>query len=335
MEVQSLSICVPTHNQCVNKCEFCVSRTHTNPYEDRINNVVKTSKISIPTSISGTDNFIDESKDYFNRLRYARDNGCDVVLTGTDESIEKTIEYKDYFNRLQYARDNGCNVVVLTGTGEPIQNPDFLDFFSKINNTLQTPFKSIELQTTGVMLNDQILAHLRNIGITTISFSISNIFDNDRNLNLIGCAEKLKFNVFETIKLVKKYDFNLRLSLNLVNDYDSVTVYNVIERCKELGADQVTFRKLYKSELNNDIDKWIENNASVDFYDRLVTYVEEKGNFLGYLPFGPKIYDIDEMSVCIDSDCMSEEIKNTFKYLILRENAKLYTRWDKKSSLIF
>jgi hypothetical protein len=41
MEVQSLSICVPTHNSCVNKCEFCVSRTHTNPYEDRISTNVK------------------------------------------------------------------------------------------------------------------------------------------------------------------------------------------------------------------------------------------------------------------------------------------------------
>jgi uncharacterized Fe-S cluster-containing radical SAM superfamily enzyme len=237
---------------------------------------------------------------------------------------------------LQYARDNGCNVVVLTGTGEPIQNPDFLDFFNKVNNTLQTPFKSIELQTTGVMLNDQILAHLRNIGITTISFSISNIFDNDRNLNLIGCAEKMKFNVFETIKLVKKHDFNLRLSLNLVNDYDIFPVTMVIDRCKELGADQITFRKLYKSDLNNKIDQWIEKNASVDFYDRLVKQVEEKGKFLGYLPFGPKIYDIDEMSVVVDSDCMAEEVhKNTFKYLVLRENCRLYTRWDTKASLLF
>ena len=87
------------------------------------------------------------------------------------------------------------------------------------------------------MLTDDVLAHLRQIGITTISFSISNIFDCDRNLNLIGCAEKLKFNVFETIKLVKKYDFNLRLSLNLVNDYDNFTVSEVINRCKELGAE--------------------------------------------------------------------------------------------------
>ena len=297
MKVQSLSIVVPTHNKCVNSCKFCVSRTHTNPYNDRINTTAK---------------------------EYVKGNYV------TDD-----IEYKDYFNRLQFARDNGCNVVVLTGTGEPVQNMRFIKFFSEVNSTLNTPFKSIEVQTTGVMLNAENLLELRELGITTISFSISNIFDSNRNLELIGCAEKLKFNVFDTIKLVKEYDFNLRLSLNLVNDYDNYTVKQVIEKCKELGADQVTFRKLYKSELNNDIDKWIEKNASTKFYDELVEYVKNNGKFLGILPFGAAAYDIEEMSVVIDSDCMNEEIKDTYKYLILRENCKLYTRWETKASLVF
>jgi MoaA/NifB/PqqE/SkfB family radical SAM enzyme len=211
----------------------------------------------------------------------------------------------------------------------------FIEFFSKVNSTLTTPFKSIEVQTTGVMLDDEKLAHLRKLGITTISFSISNIFDSERNLEIIGCAKKLKFDVFEVIKLVKKYDFNLRLSLNLVNDYDKYTVEQVIERCNELGADQVTFRKLYKSNLNNEIDQWIEDNASERFYDDLVEYVKKNGRFLGVLPFGPSIYDIKEMSICVDSDCMAEESKETYKYLILRENCKLYFRWDLKSSLVF
>jgi uncharacterized Fe-S cluster-containing radical SAM superfamily enzyme len=298
MEIQSLSVVVPTHNKCVNSCAFCVSRTHTNHYEDKINKVAKAY--------------------------------CDG-----DEKYKDSREYLDYFNRLQFARDNGCNVVVLTGTGEPVQNPHFLDFFSEINKTLFTPFKSIEIQTTGVLLNEKMLAHLREVGFTTLSFSLSNIFDNNRNLEIIGCDPKLAFNVFETIKLVRKYDFNLRLSLNLVNDYDIIPVDRVIERCKELGADQVTFRKLYKSELNNEIDRWIEANASKDFYNRLVRQVQEEGRFLGYLPFGPKIFDIDEMSVCIDDDCMSQEIKNTYKYLIIRENCKLYFRWETRGSLIF
>jgi len=303
MNIQSLSIVVPTNNKCVNHCQFCVSRTHTNPYVDKINYVVN---------------------EYI--------EGSDI--------IENSIEYKDYFNRLQFARDNGCNVVVLTGTGEPVQNRDFLDFFSEMNSKLHTPFKSIEVQTTGVLLTDEYLGHLREIGITTISFSISNIFDNDKNLKIIGCNEKLKFDVFDTIKLVKNHDFNLRLSLNMVNDYDEHTVDEVLLRCKELGADQITFRKLYKSELNNGIDKWIENNASKIFYDRLISYMNVYENrnankFLGTLPFGPKIYDVNDMSVSIDSDCMNLMKKDTYKYLILRENAKLYFLWNTPSSLIF
>lgn len=301
MKIQSLSIVVPTKNKCVNACKFCVSRTHTNPYCDKISTVVK---------------------EYL--------NSSFMIKWGS-----QNIDYKDYYNRLQFARDNGCNVIVLTGTGEPIQNLNFIDFFASVNSRLITPFKSIEIQTTGVMLNDENLAHLRNIGITTISFSISNIFDSERNLELIDCHEKLKFDVFETIKLVKKYDFNLRLSLNLVNDYDKYSVKEVIDRCSELGADQVTFRKLYKSEFNSEIDKWIEDNASESFYNELVKYVKDNGKYLGVLPFGPSIYDIKEMSVCVDGDCMAEEAKDTYKYLILRENCKLYFRWDLKSSLVF
>lgn len=319
MNIQSLSIVVPTKNHCVNKCAFCVSRTHTNPYEDRINNIVK--------------KFI-KSKNDINEINEI--NKLHVLYPyNITDFIKDYVEAKDYFNRLQFARDNGCNVVVLTGTGEPIQNLDFIKFFSEVNSILTTPFKSIEMQTTGVMLNDENLKELRNLGITTISFSISNIFDNERNLEVIGCHEKLKFNVFETIKLVKKYGFNLRLSLNLINDYDNYNVKQVIDRCVELNADQVTFRKLYKSELNNEIDRWIENNASENFYEDVSMYIHKNGKLLGILPFGASMYNIKDISMVIDDDCMSEESKDTYKYLILRENAKLYFRWNLKSSLVF
>ncbi len=299
MNIQSLSIVVPTKNKCVNNCKFCVSRTHTNTYSDRVSKCLKT-----------TDN--------------------SNVLIDRD-----SIEYVDYFNRLQFARDNGCNVVILTGTGEPTQNFPFLRFFSIVNSELTTPFKSIEIQSTGVLLDDEKLLLLRKLGITTISLSISNIFDNERNLNIIGVHKKLRFELVDVIKIVKKYDFNLRLSLNLVNDYDKYTVETVLDKCKELGADQVTFRKLYKSETNNEIDKWIDENTSELFLNKITSYVIKKGKYLGKLPFGASIYDIDEMSVVIDSDCMNEEIKDTFKYLILRENGKLYSKWETKASLLF
>ena len=41
------------------------------------------------------------------------------------------------------------------------------------------------------------------------------------------------------------------------------------------------------------------------------------------------------MSVVIDNDCISKENNESLKYVILRENGKLYCRWDDKGSLIF
>jgi len=303
MNIQSLSIVVPTKNKCVNNCKFCVSRTHTNPYSDRISSCLK-------------------KREHFGFI-----------------IDENSIEYKDYFNRLQFARDNGCNVVVLTGTGEPTQNFTFLNFFSIINSKLITPFKSIEIQSTGVFLDSEKLALLRNYGVTTISLSISNIFDNERNLDIIGVHKKLRFDLTNIISLIKKYDFNLRFSLNLINDYDKYSVEKVLNKCKELGADQITFRKLYKSKENKEIDKWIEENSSVNFVNEIIEFVKENGNYLGKLPFGASMYDIDEMSVVVDDNCMAEIKENgyidCYKYLILRENAKLYSNWNSKASLIF
>lgn len=41
------------------------------------------------------------------------------------------------------------------------------------------------------------------------------------------------------------------------------------------------------------------------------------------------------MSTVLDEDCMSEEAKESVKYLILRPNCKLYSKWDDKGSLVF
>ena len=292
MEIQSLSIVVPTKNRCVNNCKFCVSRTHTNEYSDKLSNCLKKNSDSI--------------------------------------------EYKDFYNRLQYSRDNGCNVVILTGTGEPTQNFKFLKFFFEVNSKLRKPFVNIEIQTTGVLLNEDKLNMLRKLGVTTISLSISNIFNNLINLDIIQCKQRNKFDLFEIIKLIKKCDFNLRFSLNLINYYDNYTVDDVLKRCKDLGADQVTFRKLYKSKNNTNIDIWIENNKSITFYNKIKQYIIEKGEYLGKLPFGALQYNIFDMSVVVDSDCMNEEIKDgVFKFFILRENCRLYSKWDTKASLVF
>ena len=91
---------------------------------------------------------------------------------------------KDYLKRLEFARDNGCNTVMLTGNSEPQQNRPFLEKFGLLNEQLDKPFRWIEIQTTGVLLDDGYLRFLRNhVGVSTISISLSS-FDGEENAKI-------------------------------------------------------------------------------------------------------------------------------------------------------
>jgi sulfatase maturation enzyme AslB (radical SAM superfamily) len=97
-----------------------------------------------------------------------------------EDQIEKNLRFfdlyeRDYCKRLQFARDNGCNTVILTGDGEPLFNIKFLKDFSHWNHQIESPFRWIEIQTSGVSLDDEKLRFLRNtVGVTSISLSLSN-----------------------------------------------------------------------------------------------------------------------------------------------------------------
>ena len=299
MKVQSLSIVVPTR-KCINNCPFCVSKTHESDY---------------------------------------------------DNMISDPLFKEDYIERLEYARDLGTTTIILTGTGEALQNKKFLNDFSYFNKSLKNPFYNIELQTTGVLLDDETLKWLRNIiRVKTISLSVSDLFNNESNLDIINVHDKLKFDLVELSKKIKSYGFNLRISLNILDNIDTElnvgygkhNVYDFLKlfkKLKSIDADQITFRKMWTSNNNTDIDNWIKTytEKSDDFFKKLNIYIQKNGRFLGKLPFGALQYSLNEISAVIDDDCMDDKDPNKeeLKYLILRENAKLYSKWDDKGSLIF
>jgi hypothetical protein len=314
MNIQSISIVVPTKG-CVNNCKFCVSKMHESPYENRD----------------------------FDEMAYRK--------------------------RIKYASMNGVNTLILTGTGEPLQNLKFLHSLQDILIKEGHPFPNVELQTTGVFLNDisepehimfgakqqygyHNLNFLKALGVNTISLSVSDIFNSENNLKLIGVPKKLQFDLGELCKLIKDSGFNLRLSLNMTNVYDNKTPYDILKRCKELRADQITFRKLYGGAENTPEGDWVmENACDVTVIEEIETYIvgekyrhkdnNEVQRFFGNgtplyrLPFGPMAYSIMGMSTVVDDNCMSKDEMDKLKYVILRENGKLYCRWDDEGSLIF
>ena len=296
MAIQSLSIVVPG-KKCINNCKFCVSRTHEDiVYEDRISEEVK----------------------------------C------YPENTHFHTFYGDkYRTALRYARDLGCTTLMLTGECEPQQNMPFLRHF--LATMPENLFNNIEIQTTGRKLNKDIISDLAYRGINTFSISVSS-FDDKENNRIIGNDDPLnQIKLVSLCETIKEAGCLLRLSLNL-NDsfYHIQDTAGLLRTCKQVyGADQVTLRKLYKCGKDCEQDKWITNHCNVYKDDDYFQYIRMNGTALETLPYGMTKYSLEGVGTVADSDCMAKKNVEEIRYLILRPDCHLYTRWDDPASIIF
>ena len=281
--------------RCINDCKFCCSKMHTADYDDRFT-------------------------DYLNYSSYVEDTR----------------------KRLEYARENGCNTCMLTGNNEPQQNKEFLRVFSEINKSLKAPFLNIEMQTTGAYINSEMLDFLKeSVGVTTVAISVACLDDDEKNRDSIQTKDKslcLEWLCGE----IRKRNMNLRICLNMNDEillHHPLTPASIIELCGRYGADQITFRALWSPDDATEQGKWIARHVTdvtMEYIAALKADIRAKGKYLDTLEYGADRYDYYGFSVVVDEDSMSqEENRSAVKYLILRPNGHLYSKWDSKASLIF
>lgn len=257
-----------------------------------------------------------------------KDNYPDIISGTSSKGIEEA-----YVRRLKFARKMGVDNVIFTGAGEPLQNlPMITKLVSFIR--LANGFNYMELQTSGIGLNEQLLKHLRDLGFSTISLSLSSLTTKE-NYEINRISRKHAFDIQALCKGIKEKGLNLRISLNMNSLFNGVNPYSLFSKLADLGADQVTFRKLYAPKGTPQYE-WIKAHEYTDF-TILEEYIKEYGNPLEKLSFGLRKYSVNGISTVLDTDCMlkDETESSTYRYLILRPNCKLYSRWDDKGSLIF
>ena len=347
MNIQSLSVCVPAG--CPNNCAYCVSAMNKQPdntYENLAENAL------------------------------CRRNN----LTAEQEE-EYDLLWQQYANRMAFARDNGCNTMMITSSGEALMNMGFIAALCQMNRDLRQPFRWIELQTSGIKLSDEILELLRRYGISTICLSLADIFDDHSNARINGIQLRYQFVLEDLCRRIKQHGFNLRLSLNMSDVYNGVAPEQIFARAAELGANQITFRKLYVSDIYKGTPqaKWIEEHPYgyrkhhpkedgapigdllhfstewheayggrrpldknygtifINHFQELNRYIVDNGIPLELLPFGAMRYSVHGLSTVVDLNCMNKGVKDdgSVKYLILRPDCHLYTRWDDPASLLF
>ena len=281
--------------RCINDCKFCCSKMHTADYEDHFTDV----------------------------CQYA----------GYAADMRK---------RLQYARENGCNTCMLTGNNEPQQNRDFLRFFSEVNRSLPMPFLNIEMQTSGAFIDPDFLDFFKqSVGITTIAISVACLDDDSANREMIQTHDG-DLNLAELCREIKKRNINLRICLNMNDDIlvrHPKTPESIIDLCTALDADQITFRALWAPDSVSEQGRWVAEHVTETTYsliDIMKKDIKAKGRYLNTLEYGSDRYDYFGFSVVVDEDSMSQESNKTaVKYLILRPNGHLYSKWDSKASLVF
>ncbi len=309
--IQSLSICCPSANgKCINHCKTCTARQHTNPYENKF-----------------------------------------------DGNHTQCFEYwEDVIKRMKYAQSKGCTTVMLTGSNEPQQNRRWLEGLYLAMQTLPQPFVNIEIQTTGALLDEDYLRFLKKFGVTTVAVSAFNIDDDEVNRDIEESADK-NLNIQKLCDTIESLGMNVRVCVN-VTDYvlnekhcrmlkeakeeNKVPlamgfVKSLLSRCKDLHANQVTFRKMW-SVPGTDEDLWIQRNGELSKYllEAINKVVVENGTIINKLPYGAIRYDYLGFSIVIDTDSMAKNENNVAtKYYIIRENGKMYSSWDSEASIVF
>lgn len=248
---------------------------------------------------------------------------------------------KRYIDAMSWVKDEWTDTLILTGSlSDPIVNDGFLEFLASVNEELwDKKFRKLEIQTSGILIDDAKLDLLEKVWIKTIAISLSSL-DSDENVEISGIKPKLAFDIQELTKKIKSRWFNLRLSFNLNSSYHKEFknwVEWFFQKCEELWADQIVFRELYTSG-EWKIDDWIrENKFDEALLRKIKRYILKNGRILWRLPFGQLLYSVNgKISTLVDDNCMNSKwLREVQKYSIIRPNGKLYSHWDDEWSLIF
>lgn len=253
------------------------------------------------------------------------------------EIISATNIPQSYIDRIKYVRDAECDNMIITGTTEPQQNMDFINaLLWRVNKNLPKPFYNIAIQTTGANMSDSKISFLSTSGVNTLALSVSS-FNAEHNWEIIQTPKAArKMTVDELIARGKANGMNVRVCLNLTDEFNPYSPKYIFQWANERNIDQLTFRKIYRSGRNTEQDKWIiQHSYSNESYTKIVNFIKEMGTPIRVLPFGAILYDCMDIGVVVDEDCMAKKNLEDMRYAILRPNNHLYSSWDLKGSLIY
>jgi hypothetical protein len=259
-------------------------------------------------------------------------NNCGFCIYRQHETIFTPLWRSDFQRwsceiekRLRYASSR-VDAIVITSQGEPTLNMQYIEDVLAIAKRIVPNLVHIELQTSGVGLDEAKLECLYRSGIRVISLSLPAL-DHDKIIEIMEVPEKFDYDPIGLSEMIQSKGFILRLSLAMTKWFDDYSLNDIIYQLNEFWKpDQVSFKKIYGAD-----DEASEN------YDTLFTEfsANPKVRHLEFLSIGIWKYSVNGIAIVWNDDCMLNQIHEVPRYLILQPDAKLYTRWDCKASVVF
>ncbi|MHA2004547.1 MAG: hypothetical protein ACW960_10610, partial [Candidatus Thorarchaeota archaeon] len=198
---------------------------------------------------------------------------------------------------------------------------DIMDILNRIAPWLA----HVEIQTSGVGLNEEMLDYLYELGVRVISLSIPALDTRDI-LEIMRVPPKYDYDPIGLSETIRSKGFTFRLSIAMTNWFDEFTLDEILNQLKSIWKpDQVSFKKLFGAD---DISSKRYDDFAQEFKSREYTRLE-------LLPLGVWKYEAYDIGIVWNDDCMVSGPQETPRYLILQPDGRLYTRWDTKASVIF
>jgi hypothetical protein len=260
-----------------------------------------------------------------------------MTTAARDQKLPKLDFDWDRFDRaIQYVmtKEQQINTALITGRGEPTL---YLDHLEGLIQRLRVSFLT-ELQTNGTklaLLAGHQLGSFWYAGLTTIALSVCSM-DPERSNQIMGIKED--FNFHDLIgRLRDKFTIRL-LYLLTAQDIDpehrdAKWFASTINKAKELGAHQITFRPVSTPDWGGDpeIRQWATKHGDRADYGHIFDGI---GTKLWSMSWGGQIYDVGGVSVCY-ADCLTDkpELDQPRSYIF--DGKHLRYSWQYGGALIF
>lgn len=269
---------------------------------------------------------------------------CVSKMTGINELGIKPqpVNWRNFEKASLMAKDGGVRSVLITGKGEPTLFPEQVTDYLKHLEPHRFPL--IDLQTNGLKIAQQpekytpYLKDWYEHGLAFVAISVVHWLA-EQNHEVYNPYQKEYIELPKLIDQIHDVGLSARFSCTMFNGgIDSADkVKEMIAYSKKLGVEQLTLRKMAKSDNaeNPEITAWTDNHLlKPGQVADMAGFLEKNGRLLATTEKRANIFDVDGQNVCLTDALTIEPTSNDYRQIIFFPNGRVRFDWQSNGAVL-